>query len=159
MITFQDKINLNTDPDIPEINKITDQNINDLKAGINANEAKLADTDWQVATCDANFKAYNNLTTNTPRYRKIGKIVEVKGVVAPKVQLTANTRYTIFTMPDGYKPSTVYVYNVNQGSGMNRWYSAVTSNGEFTIDRYGVDTAKDIPVGAWLPFHAIYMVD
>lgn len=41
MITFQDKVSLNTDPDIPEINKITDQNINDLKAGVNANETSL----------------------------------------------------------------------------------------------------------------------
>lgn len=159
MITFQDKVSLNTDPDIPEINKITDQNINDLKAGINANEAKLADTGWQVATCDANFKAYNDLATNTPKYRKIGKIVEVRGIVTPTVNLASGIQYTIFTMPDGYNPSTVDVYNINQGSGMNRWYSAVTTNGKFTIGRYGVDTAKDIPAGAWLPFHAIYMVD
>jgi hypothetical protein len=41
MITFQDKVSLNTDPDIPEINKITDQNINDLKAGVNANETTI----------------------------------------------------------------------------------------------------------------------
>lgn len=41
MITFQDKIALNENPDIPEINKITDNNINDLKAGINTNETNL----------------------------------------------------------------------------------------------------------------------
>lgn len=41
MITFQDKVSLNTDPDIPEINKITDSNINSLKAGINTNETSI----------------------------------------------------------------------------------------------------------------------
>lgn len=42
MITFQDKVSLNTDPSIPEINKITDQNINDLKAGVNTNETTIS---------------------------------------------------------------------------------------------------------------------
>lgn len=41
MITFQNKVALNENPDIPEVNKITDDNINDLKAGINTNETNL----------------------------------------------------------------------------------------------------------------------
>ena len=36
-ITFQDKVNINTEPSIPEINKLTDDNINKMKQAINLN--------------------------------------------------------------------------------------------------------------------------
>lgn len=41
MITFQDKVSLNTDPSIADINKIKDSDINALKAGINTNETNI----------------------------------------------------------------------------------------------------------------------
>jgi microcystin-dependent protein len=36
-ITFQDKVNINTESSIPEINKLTDDNINKMKQAINLN--------------------------------------------------------------------------------------------------------------------------
>jgi microcystin-dependent protein len=36
-ITFQDKVNINTETSIPEINKLTDDNINKMKQAINLN--------------------------------------------------------------------------------------------------------------------------
>jgi microcystin-dependent protein len=36
-ITFQDKVNINNEPSIPEINKLTDDNINKMKQAINLN--------------------------------------------------------------------------------------------------------------------------
>lgn len=41
MITFQDKVSLNTDPSIADINKIKDSDINALKNGVNANETTI----------------------------------------------------------------------------------------------------------------------
>lgn len=54
MITFQDKVSLNTDPSIPEINKITDQNINDLKAGINTNETNINNLAGKILWTNSN---------------------------------------------------------------------------------------------------------
>lgn len=48
MITFQDKVALNENTDIPEVNKITDDNINDLKAGINTNESNISTLNTKI---------------------------------------------------------------------------------------------------------------
>lgn len=41
MITFQDKVAINENPDISNINKITASDMNSIKAGINANETNI----------------------------------------------------------------------------------------------------------------------
>lgn len=42
MITFQDKVSINTDPSIADINKIKDSDINALKNGVNTNETNIS---------------------------------------------------------------------------------------------------------------------
>lgn len=74
MITFQNKVALNENPDIPEVNKITDDNINDLKAGINTNETNLntLNTNLTNATTYSTREIKIGTTDNNePIYRKI----------------------------------------------------------------------------------------
>ena len=58
MMTFQNKVALNENPDIPEVNKITDDNINDLKAGINTNETNLNTLNTKVTNIPVYFVSY-----------------------------------------------------------------------------------------------------
>lgn len=74
MITFQDKVALNENPDIPEINKITDDNINDLKAGINANETNLSTLNTKLTnatTYSTTETVVGTWTDGKPIYRKV----------------------------------------------------------------------------------------
>lgn len=48
MITFQDKVTLNENADIPAINKISASDVNALKSGINANETKILNITGQI---------------------------------------------------------------------------------------------------------------
>ena len=48
MITFQDKVTLNENADIPAVNKISTSDVNALKAGINANETKILNITGQI---------------------------------------------------------------------------------------------------------------
>lgn len=67
-------------------------------------EEKNADSGWITATLTNNFNAYGSTeeqrATNMPQYRRIGKVVEVKGVIAATVEIDANTSATIFTLPE-----------------------------------------------------------
>lgn len=64
MITFQDKVALNENPDIPEVNKITDDNINDLKAGINTNETNISTLSTSVSNITGQILWTNSSPTS-----------------------------------------------------------------------------------------------
>lgn len=65
MITFQNKVALNENPDIPEVNKITDDNINDLKAGINTNETNLNTLNTKVTNITGQILWTNSNPSNS----------------------------------------------------------------------------------------------
>lgn len=77
MITFQDKVSLNTDPDVPEINKITDQNINDLKAGINTNESEIDDLKTLTVYSTTETQTDKKWINNKPIYRKVIQLTPI----------------------------------------------------------------------------------
>lgn len=85
MITFQDKVALNDNPDIPNINKIKDSDINALKAGVNANETNIT-----------NLNTYSTSETNTgqtwidgkPIYRRVLEVTTASSDI---------TSWTVFT--------------------------------------------------------------
>lgn len=116
------------------------------------------DTKWQVATLTSGFRAYNNADINTPRYRKIGNIVEIVGCVSPVSAQEAGWSDNIFTLPEGFRPSN-YRYLPCQGSGVNKWLLTVNSNGAVSFSRYGAETTVAIPQTAWLPFNIVFLVD
>lgn len=74
MITFQDKVALNENPDIPEINKITDDNINNLKAGINTNETNITNIKNAMAYSTNEVKTDKFWINNKPIYKKVIQI-------------------------------------------------------------------------------------
>lgn len=124
----------------------------------NSDYEDLDDTGWKVATLSSQFKAYGNISTNTPEYRKIGNQVYIRGVVSPNSSITAsNTGVTIFTLPSGYRPSKP-VYELCQGSGRNVWLLSITTGGLVQISRYGTTSNIDIGTSAWLIFNKSFLI-
>lgn len=66
-----------------------------------------ADSGWVNPGALANgWAAYVDSTYGTPRYRKIGKLVQVRGLV-----VAGTFGVTIFTLPVGYRPSLNLIFN------------------------------------------------
>ena len=133
--------------------------IKDILNSIKKLFAKIEDTGWQTATLTDDFKPFNNNSSNMPRYRKIGKIVQVWGIVSPSLTIQGGTEmHTIFNLPNGYIPSSTVSF-LCQGSGLRRWLLIITTNGNVTFSRYGTDAYADADDGVWLPFTATFFVD
>ena len=124
---------------------------------------------WIYPTLGSDFAMYGTSESdNKPRYRKVGSVVEVRGVVTPLVQLpksgdnnTAN--YNIFTLADGYRPNSP-IYTICQGSGNCVWLLQVSTNGTVNFSRYrnGDTNANVTPgtnggSGTWLPFQVTFI--
>lgn len=94
------------------------------------------------------------------QYRKIGKMVELRGVVKPKKVIPgSDENHIIFTLASGYRPGK-YIYERCQGSGAKTWLLSIATNGEVRFARYNDGTQYvDAPITAWLPFHITFFVD
>lgn len=120
---------------------------------------------WIYPTIGSDFIMYgSDETANKPRYRKDGRLVEVRGVVKPSVNLPkegdgSTVSYTIFTLPTGYRPVSP-VYIVCQGSGNCTWLLQVNSNGNVTFSRYrNGNTNATADTGTWLPFQVTFFAN
>lgn len=117
--------------------------------------ADIADSGWKNISLTSDFKLYTN---SSARYRKIGNLVELRGVIAPTKSISADSLTVAFTLPSGYRPTSL-VSDICQGSGSNRWLLSIEASGNAVVSRYGITEYIAIPTTAWLPFHAIYYVD
>ena len=113
---------------------------------------------WQYPTLSSNFAMYGSSTAdNQARYRKDGRLVEVRGIVTPTSDIAGSTTtYPIFTLPTGYTPSSP-IYVICQGSGNCIWNLSVKTNGEVGFSRYrNGDASATCAAGAWLPFQVTF---
>lgn len=124
-------------------------------AGITAPE--VADSGWQNASITGSFSLYGS--DSVLRYRKIGHVVQVEGTLRPSTTLSGSaTNLTIFTLPDGYRPSATVV-TLCQGSGSCHWALTIKTNGEVCFARYSSGGSyTSAGTGTWLPFHHTFMV-
>lgn len=117
-----------------------------------------SDSGWVNATLVSGFKNYGGSSSNAPQYRKVGDVVEVRGVLSPTTAVTASSNgVTMFTLPTGFRPSKP-TYAICQGSGKNTWLLSVTTAGAVQISRYGVSGNTDIPTTAWLVLNITFTV-
>jgi hypothetical protein len=116
------------------------------------------DSGWITPSLNSSFKVYNSDSTNAPKYRKIGKMVEIVGVVSPASEIASGGTGNIFTLPEGYRP-TQNRYYICQGSGRNVWLLTVNPNGTVSCSRYGTSSNVAISTSAWLPFNATFLID
>lgn len=140
-----------------QINEILTKNINDK---IDNLSKSMEDSGWQTATLDSQFAIYNE--TTPVQYRKIGKMVEIRGAVAPTSNIAGSTtEYTIFTLPSEYRHSfDSPIYTLCQGTAQNKWLLIVRSSGEINFSRYGTTSGYvTCTTSNWLPFHIIFSID
>ena len=113
---------------------------------------------WIYPTLASNFAMYGtSASDNQTRYRKDGRLVEVRGIVTPTADIAGSTTiYPIFTLPVGYRPNSP-IYAVCQGSGNCTWLLRVATNGEVGFSRYrNGDATATAAAGAWLPFQVTF---
>lgn len=117
------------------------------------------DEEWHYGgVLGENFTIYSN--DDQIQYRKIGKIVQIRGTVRPTTNITGSSdNHTIFTLPEGYRPSKIV--NVRcQGSGAYSWLLSITTGGLVRFSRYNnganyVNTSTT----SWLPFNVTFFID
>ena len=115
---------------------------------------------WIYPTIGSEFEVYaSDGVGSKPGCRKDGRVVEVRGIVKPTVDIAGSTdMHTIITLPVGYRPKSP-VYTICQGSGNCIWLLRVNTNGTVDFSRYrNGDTTTTAAVGTWLPFQVTYLV-
>ena len=118
---------------------------------------KLDDTGWIDATLTSSFTLYS--ADDVCQYRKIGKHVQLRGVVKPTAALAGSlTGVVIFTLPAEFTPSRVCSF-VCQGSSVNKWLLQVSTGGNVSFSRYGTSSLAKAVVNTWLPFDVGYLID
>lgn len=115
---------------------------------------------WIFPTLESGFTLYSSTAANQPKYRKDGRMVEVRGIVSPTADIAGSTTtYPIFTLPEGYRPNSP-IYTICQGTGNCTWLLRVNAtDGEVGFSRYrnGGETAT-ASAGTWLPFQVTFLV-
>lgn len=107
-----------------------------------------------------NFTQYNNEEYAKVRYRKIGGMVEIRGVMKPTTIITgSSTQHELFSLPEGYRPDS-YMYQRCQADGVRSWLLTISPSGVVSFSRYGNGTSYiDAETTAWLPFQVTYFVN
>ena len=93
-------------------------------------------------------------------YRKIGKWVEVSGIISVSQDVLGDTtEKNVCILPDGYRTNSAF-YTVCQGSTRNIWLLTVRPAGNLQFSRYRVGDGayQTIAANTWLPFHVTYSV-
>ena len=116
------------------------------------------DTGWVDVELNS-VKVYNDIESNTPKVRRIGSKVYLKGAVSPTE--AATELIPAFTIPEGFRPVGLPHVFIEQGSGSNRFCLDIRNTGEARIYRYSNDTtaSNEIPTNAWLNCFAEWLVD
>ena len=118
------------------------------------------DADWVDMTLSSSFKCYEDDIENQPKYRNVGGVVTIKGVIAPISEYTSSNDYVVFAsgIPKDLRPLTNQHF-VCQGSQMNHWLCTIRTNGNVCISRYGTTEYASVPTSAWLPFTCTYQIN
>ena len=103
-----------------------------LQAQMAEVQEQLTDTGWSDLPLNTGISAYN--AEQTPRYRKIGKVVYLSGVFKG---VTANNTI-VGTLPEGFRPSKKIMFCIPSVSQcMSR--ISITSDGIITHERATVE--------------------
>lgn len=143
----------NSTPENGEVLWIEDEDIEPVSIEFIAD-----DTGWQTLTLTSDFHTYEDSSPNIPMYRKVGKVVEIVGAIAPTSEIPSGTNKLIATLPEGYRPSKNR-YFICQGSGRNIWTLYVYSDGSIVFARYGSSAYAAASTSVWLPFNVTFLVN
>lgn len=94
------------------------------------------DSGWISLTLTNGWSA--NSTFGTPAYRRIGRLIFLRGVIQAS---SSNNNKIAFTLPSGYRPATQWFLSVSGGAFL-------ANDGVLSIATNGQATANDISVPA-----------
>lgn len=118
-------------------------------------EGNLPQTAWANLPLNSACEAYS--AGDTPRYRKMGCMVNVVGAVKPKSNIGVNKDMTIGTLPAGFRPKSSAM-TICQGSGRAVWLLNVQPGGNLIMSRYRDENGyANVGAGAWLIFNVTFM--
>ena len=97
---------------------------------------ELEDSGWTTLTVNSNFYNYteNSSTVLPLQYRKIGKIVQVIGLIGLSANLAVG-EWTIGTLPTGARPTKQMSFLCELNNNGNLWTCVVKTNGDITFNR------------------------
>lgn len=129
------------------------------KSNSNHTHANISDSGWQNVIFKSGFSNYSN--TNPMRYRRIGKIVHLEGIIKNTTAFTPNTGTTIIaTIDDPYCRPTYSQYTLMQGTDANKFLLIINSDGTIGISRYGTTAAStQVTANSWLHTNTTWMVE
>lgn len=121
-------------------------------------EPMIGDTGWvDLPITNLQFEAWGN--DDKPKYRRVGDLVTISGVIKNKVTIPASSSPLVMTLlPENIVPEQSFFLR-QQGSLANTFLYGISSVDKgLAISRYGTDSIIEIPAGRWLSIHATYMV-
>lgn len=131
----------------------------DWKAKFRKDVSFYQDIEWTSLPLDAKFKAYNDVTANTPKYRIRGKTVEIRGVVSPKEAFSS----TFAKVPFATLPSTIIpsddLPQLCAGSNKETWTLTVGTDGNLSVSQYGLTSYGTVGANSRLAFQMTYTLD
>ena len=113
------------------------------------------DSGWIRPTLNSNFTDYTS--SQRVAYRRVGRVVFIRGSLNPTTTLDTTTEQTAFTLPEGFRPSQAEHF-LCQGSNANKWLCTVTSSGAVTVSRYGTTDQGKVSTSTWLPLSVSFLV-
>lgn len=145
---------LKTDFQRSDVNSQDPLNLNFKKI-----EDYIEDTGWLPLTLSSEFRQYSSSEADTLVYRRIGKDVEIKGVIQPTAAIPAGGSATIATLPPEIAGLTKTAYTVCHGSAKNTWLATVEASGVLKFARYGATSNIEADTNVWLPLTIRYFID
>ena len=134
------------------------EDIESLKTRMNAVESTLSGTDltdtgWNALPLADGIQAYGG---SIPQYRKIGKIVSIRGAV--KNVLAAGP---LATLPEGCRPtySVSYVQNTSMRSTTCAMYARMLVGANGVIQVQAISDGAAFAADKWFPIHCTFMID
>lgn len=145
-ITFQDKVALNPQPSVAEINKCTDANINEIKNSVNALYDDLTPTEW------VNISA----TGYTTVYKKVGNIVCIRCYSNENITISGWAQTVVGTIPQALRPTGNYRAPVYCKGNNNIYCQVVQDSNNVIIFNWG--NAITLTDGGQMAFTLVYLI-
>lgn len=129
-----------------------------------AGEIRGATSKTVITTFSSGWDVYSTDPSAPITLRRCGKFVDLTGAIRNTTAVTLNaTQVTIFTIPEGYRPSQTMTI-LSQGSSMNVFVIRIKASGGVTFERYRSTNStstsySSISEGAWFPIHAAWIMD
>ena len=118
------------------------------------------DTGWKDVSFSSGFAHHSE--TDRVRYRRVGKVVELRGAVKNTKQLSLpnmDTSVTLATISDTSCRPSKRIMCRQQGSQMNTFLLTINTSGAITLSRYGTTSVTNVSAGAWLNVTTTFLVD